>query len=142
MARRKSGLPPSPRVIHPDATRPRLETVTRPRPVVRRVVKVSIPLRDTPLQQIEDRRRWHPLRYLAPAATLGSRSARSLVERSPKSKSVSRFPSLRLGFAVPEKVAVCVRRKTRKEVIFAKKVAGKGASARRRKRNPFSEIRC
>lgn len=44
-------------------------------------------------------------------------------------------------FAVPEKVTVCVRRKQRREVLFAKRKTGKGAKARRR-RNYYTAIHC
>ena len=45
-----------------------------------------------------------------------------------------------IGFRVPSKVAICVRRKTRKEVIFAKGKGGKGT--RRPKRNKWCDVHC
>lgn len=45
-------------------------------------------------------------------------------------------------FSEPKQVAVCVRRKQRREVIFAKNKAGKGARARYRKRNLWSGTKC
>lgn len=47
----------------------------------------------------------------------------------------------RLYFRVPARVAVCVRRKQRKEVMFALKRTGRGAKSRKHF-NPYSEVRC
>lgn len=47
-----------------------------------------------------------------------------------------------IAFAKPTGVAVCVRRKTRREVLFAKNRTGKGARAFRRRRNHWSDVRC
>lgn len=91
------------------------------------------------LQTIEDRRTWYPTR-VRPAATLSRLDQRRIVERS--RNSFESFPSLHLGFEVPRKVAVCVRRKTRREVILALKKAGAGAAQKRRKRNEYSDVRC
>lgn len=146
MARRKSPLPPSPRVIQPNPYSPSPNyspnrTTHQVRTVVR-VKRVLPPPRTTPLQEIEDRRRWHPAKYLAPAQTLSRRDQRRLVERSRPTGWAEAFPSLRLGFAVPKKVAVCVRRKSRREVIHALKLTGKGGAARRRRKSTFTDIRC
>jgi len=98
------------------------------------------------LRLFEDRRRWHPAGLLRPAAVLGSISSRRLVERPRQSWGPAKyrdpFPSLRLGFAIPEKVVVCVRRKQRREVIFATGSAGKGARQKQRRRNYMSEVSC
>lgn len=97
------------------------------------------------LTLIEDRRRFHPLGKAAPAAVISRRDQRRIVE---KVKDVSRYagplamPVARLGFAVPSKVAVCVRRKQRREAIFAFGRAGKGAAAKRRRRSEFTNISC
>lgn len=48
----------------------------------------------------------------------------------------------RLSFAESGRVLVCVRRKTRREVLFAKRSTGRGAKSRVRYRNAFSNIRC
>lgn len=45
-------------------------------------------------------------------------------------------------FSIPRQVATCVRRKIRKEVMFALKLRGKGSGSRRRKRNFWSRISC
>lgn len=100
------------------------------------------------LQIIEDRRRFHPLGKLAPAATYSRRDQRRIVE---KVRAVTKqavrtrapvFPASDFGFAVPDKVAVCVRRKQRREALFAKRKTGRGARAQTRRRGPFTEIHC
>lgn len=50
--------------------------------------------------------------------------------------------SARVGFHMPWQVIVCVRRRRRREVIFAKGRAGKGGSFRKPNRNFWSEVRC
>lgn len=52
-----------------------------------------------------------------------------------------RTASASVGFRVPARVAVCVRRKVRREVIFAGGFARKGSRARRR-RSWLSDVRC
>lgn len=119
----------------------------------RRIPPVSLPTFRSPLpdlhaldqlramvRAVEDRRRFHPLRTLRPAGAL-KRSSRRIV-LPPASNLPGRFPPTGLSFAVPRKVAICVRRKTRREVLFALKKRGKGSGARRRRRNRFSSISC
>lgn len=109
-------------------------------PFVKLRPRVVLPYsRPSFLQTIEDRRTWHP-GVLRPAATFSRRDQRRLVERS--RNSFETFPSLHLGFAQPKKVAICVRRKTRREVIHALRKAGAGAAQKRRKRNEYSDVRC
>lgn len=86
------------------------------------------------LRVIEDRRTFHPLRELRPALTFSRRDQRRIVEKAKAVPAPYRdpFPSLKLGFAVPKKVALCVRRKQRREAIFAFNKQGKGAKAPRR----------
>lgn len=88
------------------------------------------------VRQLEDRRQFHPSRSLRPAGAM-SRAARSLVEPAAVG---SRTPGLK--FADPEKVSRCVRRKDRREVLFAKRLTRKGAGASHRRRNWFSAIGC
>lgn len=142
MARRRSPTVTPPRVIMPNALEPRIITQTRVRRVtLKRPIIVKRPVVQTTLQQVEDRRRWHPLRKLAPAGTLSRRDQRRLVEKSRPNPFNDPFPSFRIGFEVPKKVAVCVRRKTRREVIHALGKTGSGAKARRRK-SEFTNVRC
>lgn len=125
------------RMLNPDKPKLRLS----PRvDIVRPKIKFD-------LRTIEDRRTYHPLGAKRPAAVLGPRSARRIVEKvqgirrnarqaAPSewmAASKEAFPALKLGFAVPAKVALCVRRKQRREAIFANKKTGAGAKAKRRR---------
>lgn len=96
------------------------------------------------LRAIEDRRTYHPQKHRS-AKSL-DRSHHDLVTPVTRSgnKNKDRFAYLRLPSAVqfkaPKKVLICIRRKRRKEVLFAFKKT-KGGS-RRHRRNYFSDIRC
>lgn len=90
---------------------------------------------------LEDRRLWAPLEETPRG--LFHRSSRLVVTPYPnvnKSRAAV-SPPAGVSFAVPREVAVCVRRKQRREVLFAKRRTGKGARARRR-RNAWSDISC
>lgn len=89
------------------------------------------------LREVEDRRTFHPAR-IRTAAPIFSRSSTRLV--APRSVRGA-FPSSKVGFAVPHDVAICVRRKQRKEVLHAKGRAG-GKVSRFRRRNEFSNVKC
>jgi len=90
----------------------------------------QVPVRSTPWQEYEDRRRYHPEgRYRPPAAFL--RSARALVAG----------PAHQIGFRAPNRVLLCIRRKQRREVLHALKRTGKGARSPRR-RNYWSDVSC
>lgn len=114
-------------------------------------------VRSNPLLEVEDRRRWEPNRLTRPV-----RSSRRwnipvrLVRDAPRSKglgvrfgpptkarkAVARNVSFGgLKFRTPRYVAVCVRRKSRREVLHALKKVGAGNS-RHRRRNALSNIRC
>lgn len=89
-----------------------------------------------PLQLLEDRRLWHPERAFRPALSFGRKSR--LVVAPTK----SRIMSHRIAFDVPKRVAICVRRKSRKEVLFAKNKAGRGGARRSPRRNYWSSVNC
>lgn len=104
------------------------------------------PLAD--LLAIEDRRQWHPEEPFEPA-----RSARSLSDsfvvadpvRPTKRQAPGRPLSISADvfrFKVPDNVAVCIRRKERREVLFAKRKTGKGSRKRFRRRNYYTEVSC
>lgn len=99
------------------------------------------------LGQYEDRRTYHPEPYTRPAFALPRKAAR-LVVRKPKNESsvfnapYTSPPPISVGFAVPDRVAVCVRRKRRKEVIFALNKTGAGAKSKRRRKNAYSNVGC
>lgn len=91
---------------------------------------------------IEDRRTYHPDGLFRPPGSL-TRAARQLVIGKPKS-AAGRFKfkgfSPTVTFKEPSKVAVCHRRKTRREVLFAKGVGG--GKVRKGKRNYLSQFSC
>lgn len=84
------------------------------------------------VRTLEDRRTFDPMGSFRPAAAT-SRYARSL--DVPEGRKFSPL----VGFQAPEKVAVCVRRKIRKEVIIAK---GGSGSGKRKRRTWFSSVKC
>lgn len=92
-----------------------------------------------------DSRRFHPLGKLrSPGAT--PRSAGRLVTYSAPTAKLGSSGSLpsRVAFAVPSQVAVCLRRKVRREVLHAlypKRIAKLGSGASRR-RTAYSGIKC
>lgn len=89
------------------------------------------------LQEAEDRRRWHPGRN-NPKRTDGSPYASLEVrQRLPVG---ARWNGI--YFRSPLRVVICVRRKRRKEVLFAKKIAGKRGGTGAGRRNKFSDVRC
>lgn len=93
----------------------------------------------SPLILIEDRRTWNPVRrpFTRPQ-TFFERSAANLVLRD-RDESFRRRDVL--AFQVPKKVAVCVRRKQRRETLFALNRTGAGARSRKH-RNYWSNVAC
>lgn len=107
-----------------------------------RFARRSLPLRDLK-REYEDRRTFHPEGLDRPVQRFSGRSIRPRVVGVTKKKSDPRStfslsdefaqaPSFRLGFVEPKDVLLCVRRTTRKEVLHAKKYAGKKKIFRRR----------
>ena len=136
MARRrkkaKRGERPGQRVALPQVTLPTL----RPKVLLSRVRRTRRPV------IIGDRRLLAT--RLRPPVRSGFEATRLVVapaERArPRRKSgVSPF----FVFKGPKGVMVCVRRKERREVLFAGGRAGKGIRVRaRRRRNEYSDVRC
>jgi len=116
---------------------PRRVVVLSPRPRPR----LARP-RINPVRQVEDRRTYHPLGPLRPAR--GYLVQPKLVLRSPSfnvGKSTASKPRKWYSpvFNVPSQTAICVRRKERREVLFAlKRTNGAGA----KHRNYWSKIGC
>lgn len=103
-----------------------------------------LPLTD--LRLIEDRRDFHPLQDYRPAGVFVFREARQVVPKRVVTRPYRPvWPGTSLShalqFNVPQEVALCVRRKQRREVIFAKRKYGRNG-ARRYRRNRFSEVSC
>lgn len=82
-----------------------------------------------------DERLYSPLRWPVPLAP-GGRPARL---RTP---SAGPFRRAGIRFEGAARVNTCVKRKTRREILFAKNKTGKGAKARYRKRNAYTGIKC
>lgn len=111
------------------------------------------PITRTILQQLEDRREWHPEGYARPARgwslprhRLVMRQSKGEARRSSSFSFQSPFlPSFQsvpigIGFKAPKQVAICIRRKIRKEVILA---TGKGGARHRKPtRSYYSEVFC
>lgn len=112
--------------------------VVRIRPIVR-IVNPVRPVVRPPVNL--DRRTFHPMGRLRPAPAV-YRPARRLVPARPKSRALS-FSALsnQVGFAIPRRVEICVRRKERREVILAKRLGRKGARSRKT-RNIWSDVKC
>lgn len=94
---------------------------------------------------LSDDRTYHPDDPFRPAVShwIGARDVvdRNVNKSSRKSR-VGRWDTLHgFGFRVPNAVNVCIRRKQRKEVLFALRKTGRGAGAPRR-RNRWSDVRC
>lgn len=123
----------------------------RPSPVQRYVVREAANAQRAVVRSLEDRRLWNPERILSPVPASLTRSARRQVVMPRQSASASpratgglltptAMIGAGIGFAQPNKVAICVRRHSRREVLFAKGVGG--TKVRRGKRNPWSYVQC
>lgn len=118
---------------------------------------------ETPLQEIEDRRTFHPSGVHRPIRMISTAAPSTLTLRDRKySKTAAKFgrqwrsPLFRglgaklssqtkasLAHEMPERVIACVRRKQRKEVLHAQRKTGRsGRITRRRRRNETSKYRC
>ena len=86
---------------------------------------------------VTDRRTYHPARVFRPVQVSGTPGHRLRVPHKFK-------PQLpwQLAFHDPKRIAVCVRRKVRAQVLHAFRLTGKGSRARSRKRNQYSSISC
>lgn len=105
-----------------------------------------------PLVEVEDRRLFHFQGPDAPALDIDGRPARVTVRNRNRPKrhkpQAYRFgPKVHsqtkgiITFEAPDRVAVCIRRKRRKEVLFAKRKAGRGGN-RPPRRTWLSKISC
>lgn len=93
---------------------------------------VSQPLKKPDLRPFEDRRTFNPLKHQSPPAVKKQRSARRITN-----------PYLdHYRFERPKQLPLCERRQRRKEVLFAKRLTGKGSRARFRRRNELSNVSC
>lgn len=88
---------------------------------------------------LEDRRFYHPLGRLDRPAFATRRSAARLVARHQDGRMQTKA---RISFADPRRVMVCVRRKERREVLFARGVGGSKRRQRKPRRTPLSAVSC
>lgn len=104
-------------------------------------------LRRASLSLLADNRLFHPERDFRPALFISTtRPARYRdvnVNRrvSDKRRRMELFSPTHFLFDRPRDVTVCVRRKARREVLFAYRRTGKGARAPRH-RNYWSDVKC
>lgn len=107
---------------------------------------------DTTLTDVEDRRRFHPKGRFRPPASISTRASARLFDavRRPtitrpnklsSKKAIKVTHSPRLRFLNPKHLAICIRRKIRREVIHALRHNGGGGS-RKRRFNEYSKIHC
>lgn len=90
--------------------------------------------------EIEDGRRFDPDAFgFSTPMTSDARPAAPPV--IPRARPGAQYPSHRIAFQAPKKTLVCVRRKERREVLFAKRKSG-GGSRRRPHRRWYSDIKC
>lgn len=89
---------------------------------------------------ISDLRLFTPDPYISAKDLRGRPAYRLDVPRS-VSPSPRRLPS-GVAFASPQNMMICVRRKTRKQVLHALKKTGAGSRKKIRRRNEWSDIRC
>lgn len=99
------------------------------------------------LALFEDRRSFHPAGPYRPAFSLPRSAARVVgstgITRSALNGAKARTLSPHtLTFQAPDRVVLCVRRKRRKEVLFAKGVGGSKKRQRKPRRNYWSSISC
>lgn len=107
---------------------------TRPRPVyLSSVLPSSSPL-SFPVTAVDDRRHFHFDRAARPAVAVQRVATRLAARRDFKF-------SHAVKFMIPEAVAICVRRKQRREVLFSIKKNGRNGG-RRYRRNIFSSVGC
>lgn len=105
------------------------------------------------LRAIEDRRFWYPEPLLEPAravsrvadsfvTTVGRPASRGRGRPFSLKKYLDAIPQDIFRFEKPENVAICIRRKERREVLFANRKRGKGSRQRKRRRNEYSDVSC
>lgn len=103
----------------------------------------------SPLREVEDNRYFHPAGQLKPVRS-SRRFTVPTIAIGDRPLPRGQFPRPRgtflpavevMGFKAPRHVAICVRRKSRKEVLHALGKAG-GKTSKRRRRNSTSNIWC
>jgi len=94
------------------------------------------------LPSLEDRRSYHPEGVARPARSFrSSRHRLTVSEPSQRAVRTSNPRVIRVGFENPREVLVCVRRKRRREVMFAFNKAGK-VGQKKPRRSFYSSVKC
>lgn len=93
------------------------------------------------LSLIEDRRTYHPDPIRRVAYLSVNKPARLTLRENTRYNAPS-FTKALVAFAEPKKLALCVRRSQRKQVLFAKGIGGSKRPQRRPRKNEFSDISC
>lgn len=140
--RRRSN--PSPRVVSTNTNR-RLRKVVRIRRLSSRPTLGRLGFSRSVLRTLEDRREFHPERARRPARGFFIPRHRLVILSDPVGDSMrdmSQSVPFSIGFERPKQVAVCIRRKQRREVIHALGKAGAGVRRRRPRRSEYSDVRC
>lgn len=145
MARKRRTLSNGHRVTYANASDPLTDpSEVRLRSLIDLVINTPPSVR-SPLIEVEDRRNWHPqVTNLMDAPVRSPRRARVPLKLAKPVKrwgKPHRLSFSALQFSYPKSVAVCVRRKQRKEVLHALGKAGRGGM-KRRKYNSLSKYRC
>lgn len=108
-------------------------------PFLRPLVVVPAPRLAPPvLPDLEDRRRYNPTKTVAPPRSIRRDQAR-LTHR--QTRNYSPFKNDPIKFADPTRVAICARREIRREVLHAKRIAGR-SGLKKPRRNYWSSISC
>ena len=97
----------------------------------------GIPQYRPSIAPVTDRRTYHPAPTFRPVRVSGASGHRLRVPHPFKVQ----LP-WQLAFHQPKRIAICVRRKMRREVLHAFRLTGKGSRARVRKRDQWSDISC
>lgn len=106
-----------------------IEELLSPQNLLPPLVLPSVP--SFPLTEVEDGRSFNPDRqFRDPLVFSGGASSH---------KAVSGKSFQKIGFDNPDQVIVCARRRSRREIMFAKKLRGRGGS---RRRNYWSDVKC
>lgn len=90
------------------------------------------------VRRASDRRRFTANQHTKLAITAGA----ARLNIPPQHKTTGRTITPKLRYAVPERVGVCLRRRARREVLFALQRTGAGSNKKRRGRNSLSNISC
>jgi len=136
MARSRSSKKPAPqRALSPSSTNLRLLRAPQRWQFSTPYTKPRVDLR-----LFEDRRVFHPNRFISPARSIGPRSDARLVVNDVKPQ--TSLLSAAVRFNEPRRGLICIRRNARKEVLHALGRVGAGSGRSKKRRNQFSDVSC